>query len=169
MLRKINRLIAVCAAFAVAVVVIYTNQQLSKDPVFAQTPPISSFTVTYDPSGKSEPYFIAYNYGKISYPWLSLKDMGDGWTNKKRADELRDRLETFLTEGMIDTVSGKVPDSKGGYIKVIYIRTKKKPSDWQLLLTVPNDKNPSDIMPLLRCKLSNPASITKACPAVIDA
>lgn len=94
--------------------------------------------------------FYTSENGRL-YFWLRLKPIGVNYSSEQRAKEVAIRLDRYRLEKMSDLAWGTLNKEQ-----IICAYTDKKPSECQLVVTVPPDVDVKQVLTLLQCKLNSP-------------
>jgi len=103
----------------------------------------------YD-DGKTVPMVVYTSENGRLFFWLKLKPIGV-YTSDKRAVEIAERLDRYRLEKMSNLAWGTLNKEQ-----IICVNTEKKPSECQLVVTVPPDVDVKQVLTLLQCKLKSP-------------
>jgi hypothetical protein len=101
--------------------------------------------------GELKPLMVIYtsNNGK-SYIWFTLSPLGI-YSSDERSMIIANRLEKYRKQKMTEVAWGRL-----GKQRLICVYTKTKPSDCQILVTLPPNVETKEVLNLLRCKLETP-------------
>lgn len=105
----------------------------------------------YDDGTTLVPMVVYTSENGRLYFWLRLKPIGVKYTSDKRAEEVADRLDRYRLEKMSNLAWGTLNKEQ-----IICAYTEKKPSQCQLVVTVPPDIDVKQVLTLLQCKLKSP-------------